>query len=128
MTTKIQKDVYINLILCLQKVYKLNESRGSTLMLFDENMLAQQLATVLNTIENKSPNSVSSDGVGDFGVSVTNKYTVDSANKNQLVLAALNKLDKNDLINFTYNMIQQSSIQKNAKVEKAKFMRSSSFI
>ena len=128
MTNKINKDVYVNLIIRLQKIYKLNESRGSTLMLFEENMLAQQLATVLNTIENKSPNPVASDGIGDFGIASKNKYTVNTENKHQLILAALDKLNKPDLIKFTFDIIQQHSDQKNAKSARTKFMRSSSVI
>ncbi len=119
MTTKINKEVYVNLILYIQKAYKLPQSKSSTLLLFDENMLSQQLATLLDTIDNKSPNSIASDGIGDFGVHPKTKplTSINAINKQQLILAALNKLNKEDLVNFTFKIIQQNSNQKDTIVK-----------
>ena len=117
-TIKINRETYINLIIDLQRTYKLPLSRRETLMLFDENMLFQQLATLLKSIDSKTPNSFASDGAGDFGVHVLNRTAIDGTNKNQLVRAALNKLNKETLIDFTMKMIHQNSAQKKSIVEK----------
>jgi len=112
MATKINKEVFVSLIIDLQRAYKLPQSRQETLMSFDERMLSQQLATVLKTIDSKTPNSFTSDGAGDFGIHVLDKTSIADINKNQLVRTALSKLDKESLIDFTLKLIHQNSTQK----------------
>ena len=127
MTTKINKDVFVSLIIELQKKYKLTKSRHETLMLFDENILSQQLATVLKNIDNKTPNSFASDGAGDFGVTIANNnISISDMNKNQLIKTALGKLDKDTLIDFTLKIIHQNSNQKKVIIENNKIHRSNS--
>ena len=108
-TIKINKEVYANLIIALQKQYKLNNNVFKVSLLLDENMLAIQLASLIDLIEGKSPNLSSNDGIGDFGVRVDNIKSADIENKNQLVLSALNKLNKENLVEFSFNTIQQNS-------------------
>jgi hypothetical protein len=126
MATKINKEVFVNLIIDLQRAYKLPQSRQETLMLFDERMLSQQLATVLKTIDSKTPNSFASDGAGDFGINVLDKAAIADINRNHLVRAALGKLDKETLISFTLKLIHQNSNQKKSIIDNHKFQRSNS--
>lgn len=126
MASKINKEVLVNLIINLQRVYKLPQSRPETLMLFDERMLSQQLATVLKTIDSKTPNSFTSDGAGDFGINVLDRATIADINRNNLVRTALSKLDKESLIEFTLKMIHLNSNQKRSIVDNHKFQRSNS--
>lgn len=116
------KDIYINLILRLQKKYCLKESNARVLFLIDETMLSEQLANILNIIEDKSPNLSSSDGIGDFGVYTNSKNNVEVKNKKQLLIAALDKLDKGELINFSLSLIHINSSQ--PTINKSQFRKS----